>query len=67
LNAVQVVELMEYKPKAREDMDSPFEAIDDGFEFTGSVSSEEDEGDIADNATDTGFGAATADDDEIPF
>jgi hypothetical protein len=65
LNAVQVVELMEYKPKAREDMDSPFEAIDDGFEFTGSVSSEEDEG-SDEGGEEAGF-AASSDDEAEPF
>jgi hypothetical protein len=65
LNAVQVLELVEYKPKSREDYDSPFEATD-GFEYEGEPQGEDGD-DSADNATDTGTTGDDADADPLSF
>jgi hypothetical protein len=54
LNAVQVIELVEYKPKSREEYDSPFEATD-GYEFEASeTDTASDTGETANESSDEG-------------
>jgi hypothetical protein len=64
LNAVQVIELVEYKPKSREEYDSPFEKTE-GFTFEGG--SDDDGDDDTGGTTDEGTSGDDADADPLTF
>lgn len=64
LNAVQVTELVEYKPKSREEYDSPFEATD-GYEYEAAEDGVDDE--ATDGAADEGTSGDDADADPLSF